>query len=238
MKLRITRSATLSLLLLISGLFFLHCNRVIDDILPHTELIFPSEPGKFRISLVIDTTYNSAGPVVDTYYKKSELEGTEVDLTGRTVRKLQTYRSDISLGSNYNFIPYRLYTQYIDSAGPGTRYAELIEENNRFLVLKFPVSPGISWNGNLYNILGTQEYTYSEVDSTVTVQGKTYENCVVVIQKDNQDGLIRKEFAYEIYAPNIGLIKKFDQTLVFDGANGEFNPSESYIFQEEMLENN
>jgi hypothetical protein len=196
------------------------------------------EPGKYRISLVVDTTFNAAGPVTDIFYKKEELEGIEVDLEGRTVRKLQTYRSELAAGTSFEFVPYRLYTQYIDSAGPGSRYAERIEENKRFIVLKFPVSPGIRWNGNLYNLLRAQEYTYSNVDSTVTVQGITYENCVVVIQKDNQNGLIRKEFAYEIYAPNIGRIKKYDQTLVFDGANGEFNPSESYVYIEEVLEHN
>ena len=238
MKLRFTQKYTRSLLILLSGLLFLHCNRTIDDILPHTERIFPMEPGKYRISLVIDTTFDAAGPVVDTYYKKEELGGAEVDLEGRTVRRLQTYRSEVASGSNYNFVPYRLYTLYLDPEGPGVRYAERMEENKRYLVLKFPVSPGIRWNGNLFNILNSQVYQYRQVDSTVVIRDHTYDNCVVVIQKNNLNGLIRKEFAYEIYAPEVGRIKKVDRTLVFDGANGEFNAAQSYIYIEEVLEHN
>lgn len=228
----------LPFLLILSGFLFLHCNRTIDSILPHTELIFPNEAGKFSISIVIDTTYNSAGPLEETFYKREELQGLEQDLDGRMVRKIQTWRSDVSLGTSYDFKISKLYTQYYDSTETGTRFAERIEENKRYLILKFPVSEGIKWNGNLYNILDAQEYEYTHVDTTVTVRGISFANCVVVTQKDNQEGLIRKEFAYEIYAPEIGRIKKYDRTLVFDGPNGEFNPSESRIYLEEIVEHN
>ncbi|MDX1907013.1 MAG: hypothetical protein SF053_08240 [Bacteroidia bacterium] len=214
------------------------CERVKVTIKSHTYDIFPHDSGHYRISLVIDTTYNTQGPVPDTYYKKELLTGEETDLTGRTARLIEVYRSDEKFGTDYNFVLSRIWQQYLAPEDGRDYYAERIEENVRYVLLKFPVSVGVSWNGNLYNNLGTQAYTYETDDTTVTVQGITYENCVLVVQKADTNSFIYDRFAYEIYAPGIGLIKKYDRNIVNNGPNGEFNASESYFYQEELLEHN
>ena len=216
-----------------------------EGVLPHTELIYPVEIGKYRVSVIADTTYTTAGinaPEVEQYYKKEEIGETELDLSGRELHKIHVFRSEFDLGTNYDFVQNRVWALYKPQNIIGDYFAERIEENQRILVLKFPVYEGISWNGNLYNSLGEQssynEFFYQNIDTTVVVQGVTYENCVVVIH-ENTDGFIRKSFAYEIYAPNIGLIKKYRNTLVMDGPPGkEFNPDESRIYLEELVEHN
>jgi len=228
-------------LLLICSVSFLQCERVKENIPPHTELIFPLESGKYRISVVYDTTFTTAGinaPSTDAYYKRESNGKKEEDLLGRAITLLQVEKSDFSLGQNYDFIPTRVWSQYKPTEPEGSYFVERIEENQRFLILKFPVFTNISWNGNQFNTLGTEEFYYSNIDTTVSVQGKTYENCVVVIQ-ENVDGLIRKSLKYEIYAPEVGLIKKYINTIVNDGAPGEeFNPDESRIYLEEIIEHN
>lgn len=223
------------------GLFLLlmACEQDKPYVLPHTPLIFPNQAGVQRISYVEDTTFNSAGidqPVVDLYFKWEQLAGEETDLTGRNLRLVDVHRSVVRFDSSYAWEYDRRWAQYFEPQPSGNYYAERIEQNRRTRVLKFPVFPGVSWNGNLFNEQATEEFFYQNVDTTVVVRGRGFDNCVVVVQAADTTGFITDRFAYEIYAPEIGLIKKYDRTLVFDGPNGEFNPDRSYIYREEIVE--
>ncbi|MDX2247829.1 MAG: hypothetical protein SF052_13675 [Bacteroidia bacterium] len=213
------------------------CNQTRDVILPHTTAIFPVAQGLYRISEVIDTTFNTGGAVAARFYKKEEISGTETDLTGRTVYRLDTYHSDFDRGLDFDWKYYLLGTIFYEPRETGDYYAERTENNVRIQVLRFPVHTLVSWNGNLYNNLGAQEFYYGNVDTSVVVKGVTYDHCVMVVQ-EKTEGLIRQSFAYEIYAPEIGLIKKYNRTLVNDGAMGEFNPDKSRIYIEELVEHN
>lgn len=227
----------LLLLLAVFAITATHCNQVKETILPHTYNIFPVEAGQYRIYDVIDTTFNTSGPVPNRFYFKEEISGKEIDLENRTTYRLDTYLSDFSRGTNYDFQYYLLSTVFFEPQESGDYYAERIENNIRTQVLKFPVNTVVSWNGNLYNNQGTKEFYYQNVDTTVTVKGVTFENCVMVIQEKTK-GLIRDAFAYEIYAPEIGLIKKYNRTIVTDGAMGEFNPDASRIYIQEIVDHN
>ncbi|RMG59999.1 MAG: hypothetical protein D6722_21420 [Bacteroidetes bacterium] len=234
-----SRTRSLLLLCLPVSLLLLHCERDKEVILPHTYEIFPQTEGLTRISLVADTTYTTAGieaPDIDSYYKQEVQAGIEQDLNGRNLRLVELSRSELVLGTNYDFIPFRTATHYLEPVAGTTYFGERIENNQRVQVLKFPVHSAQRWNGNLYNNQNSEIFEYAQVDTTVTIRGHTYENCVMVLQKLDTAGVIRKEFAYEIYAPGIGLIKKYDRTLVFDQPDGGFNPSASRIYFEELIE--
>ena len=156
--------------------------------------------GKYRISLVSDTTYTTAGldaPQSLRYYKKEVTGETEQDLDGRTLHKIHVFESEFDRGADYDFNQTRVWAHFKPENPVGGYYAERLEENQRILILKFPVYPDVSWNANIYNSLGDQpaynKYYYQEVDTTVTVQGTTYENCVMVVHEDT-DGFIRKSY--------------------------------------------
>jgi hypothetical protein len=211
--------------------------------LPHTELIFPLEDGQSRIYLVEDTSFTVQAVVTDRFYRQELINGTEEDLSGREVSRLETYRSEDSLGTNFDFMIDRVWTAFKDP-----HYAERIEENVRRLMLKFPVSIGVEWNSNQFNSMGSQRYTYQVLDSTLVLNGMTFQNCVLVIEKADTSGFINNKFAYTLYAPDIGKIKSFDRTMVCDGANatGEpcspdnpgFNPDKSFIHSEILVSHN
>ena len=233
------RKYFLGLFLLTVVLFISNCNGIKETILPHTELIFPLEKGKYTITHVIDTTFNTGGPVEDRYFRKEEIGDTEKDLTGRELTLLQTYRSEEELGTNFDFKKDQLWTIYKDPGTNGTRYAERIEDNVRTRVLKFPVHPYIDWNGNQYNSLGTQVFFYDNIDTTVVVNGLTFENCVLVVQQADTTSAISYKYTYEIYAPNVGRIKRYNKIIVNDlPPNGAFNASKSWISIEEIVEHN
>jgi len=218
------------------------CDRDKSVILPHTELIFPDTEGLSRISYVEDTTFTTAGinaPQVVTYFKQEVLGGIEEDLSGRRIRRIDVFQSPAPADSSYDFVYDRLWTHHFEPLADGDYYAERTEQNKRVRVLKFPVYEGVRWNGNLFNNDDPLLFEYQNVDTTVVIRGKTYENCVMVIQEVDTSGIIFDRFAYEIYAPNIGLVKKYSRSLVFDGPPPDtFNPADSYIYYEEIVEHN
>ncbi len=214
------------------------CVQSSDPILPHTYRIYPITEGQSSIYYVLDSTFSTTSAVVDEYFRKVEISGTEIDLTGRETHKINLYRSNIALGNNYDFAFDRLWTRYLEPSPNRNYFAEQTEENQRIVKLQFPVYPDVAWNGNLYNNLGTQVYRYTNVDSAVIVQGKIYDNCVMVLQRLDTTSAIFKRFSYEIYAPDIGLIKKYDRVKVYDGAQGQFNPSKSRVFLQELVQHN
>lgn len=226
------------LILLISFIIISSCNE--EGVSP-TALsgdFFPLVEGKFRISEVVDTTFDVRGPIVDQYVKKELTGSTEVDLLGRTVYLLETFRAESGDTGSFDFQPDRVWTQYLDPDSTGERFAERIEENIRILVLKFPIFPRVRWNGNLFNNLPSETFRYENLDTTVVINDMAFENCVMVVQQADTNSFINYKFTYEIFAPNIGRIKRFSRVIVNDGPNGEFNPDRSRIFIEEIVDHN
>lgn len=222
------------------SLTFAACNRTYDPVPDYYDNIYPVQDGKERIYHVIDTTYETNSAVYDasSYYKRETTDGTEEDLLGRNVSKLWLYTSPDTLngGLDYDWTFSELWTQYLDK-----QYAERIEGNQRILVMRIPPYLGSSWNGNLHNNLDVETYTYTNIDSTVTVNGMTFEHCVVVTQIPYRKAGLKgstyyhEEEAYEIYAPGIGKIIRYRK--FYEEQNG-VPVSESHIFHEILVSHN
>ncbi len=236
----------LSLIALSTG-----CKREYDPVSEEAKSIYPVQDGKFRTYFVVDTTYASATlEEARTYYKRESTDGTELDLLDRDVSKLWIYTSEDTIGNAvpnpiYNWKFDQLWTQYLSD-----NYAERIEGNTRYLVLKWPPYEGSTWNGNLFNNQDVQTYQYMNLDTTVTVQGKTYEHCVYVLQVPFRMPVIKTpggpappffliEHAYEIYAPNIGKIVRYSKFYEEQYINGSLTIDESSrIYLEELVDHN
>jgi hypothetical protein len=214
------------------------CNREIDPVAPYLNEIYPIQDGKARIYYVVDTVYATTSQQLfeeRTYFKKEETSGTEDDLLGREVSKLFISLSPDTLPADvYRWTYSELWTQY---AGQG--YAERIEGNVRYLVLRLPPYEYSSWNGNLYNNGDVQTYQYMNLDTTVTVQGYTYEHCVYVLQVPYRRPVavrggtyFLEEHAYEIYAPKIGKIVR--HAKFYEEQNGVAEP-DSRVYHEELV---
>lgn len=218
------------------GLFclaFIQCNRIKTPIPEYTERIFPIEVGQSQIYWVIDTTYSVQDTLVDWFYRKEVIGETETDLLGREVYRLETFRSEYDLGTNYEWKPERVWTVYKDD-----EFAERVVDNQRVLVLKFPVFPKIKWNGNLYNGEGEQEFKYQSIDTVLEVNGMEYDPLIFVLNSLPSDttSLIKQRLAYELYSPGIGKVMHYDLTKVYDQPNSRFlNPDKSYTHVEILV---
>lgn len=206
------------------------CNRKIDYEFPDLNL-YPIIQGKYRIYQVVDTTYNTQGSIPKFYYKKELTDSNETDLKNRIISRLNIY-----LGNSLDSLTFsELWTQYLD----GT-WAERIEGNTKFLVLKFPVKLNDSWNGNEFNDLGKENFTYLNIDTTVIINGVTYPNCVFVQHRLNNSSLLTEINTYEIYARGIGKIKRYDNYKKYNlNSNGTRTlTTDSYFYEETLLEHN
>lgn len=211
----------------------IQCNRIKNPIPEYTERIFPIEEGQSRIYWVIDTTYSVQDSFVDWFYRKEVIGKTETDLIGREVYRLETFRSEFDLGNNYDWKPERVWTVYKDD-----EFAERMQDNQRVLVLKFPVFPRIKWNGNLYNGKGEQEFKYQSIDTVLDVNGVQYDPLVFVLNSLPSDttSLIKRRLAYELYAPDLGKVMHYDLTKVYDQPNSRvLNPDKSYTHIEMLI---
>ncbi len=230
---RMLQKLLFSLGLIVIALGLTHCNRIKTPVPAYTETIYPLETGQSRIYLVIDTTFTTQDTIVDKFYMKEVIGEKETDLLGREVFRLETFRSDFDRGTDYLFVADRVGTVYKDG-----EFAERMEENQRFQILKFPVYPGIKWNGNLYNGLGEQDYKYQSIDTVIEVNGVTYDPAVFVLESLPSDtsSFIKYRLAYQLYAPELGKVMKYDLTKVRDLANNRFNPDKSYTRIEMLVE--
>jgi len=210
--------------------FNIACNRKIEYEFPDLNL-YPIIQGKYRIYQVKDTTYTTQGSVYKFYYKKEETDSNELDLKNRTISRLNIFISD-SL-NNWTFS--ELWTQYKDA-----NWAERIEGNTKILVLKFPVKLNESWNGNEFNNKGKENFVYANIDTTVTINGVTYPNCVFIQQRLSNASLLSEINTYEIYAKGIGKIKRYDNYKKYNlNPNGTRSlTTESYFYEETLLLHN
>lgn len=240
------RSALKLFSFLLIGLTFLaSCNRTYDPTPEYVERIFPLDDGKYRIYEVKDTVFETATQgeyEALSYYKREMVDGTEIDLLDREVSKLWIHRSPDTLGTPdnpvYDWSYHELWTMY-----RGEEYSERIEENTRYLVQRNPAYPDASWDGNLFNNENQQTYRYTNIDTTVTVQGVTYENCVFVLQQefyqpiaDSSGAIFISDHSYEVYAPDVGMILRYFK--VYLRQNGDVIAEDSHIFREELVEHN
>ena len=220
------------------------CRKTYDPVPEHLYNMYPIEEGRYKIFYAIDSNFASInGREGRTFYKKEETGTSEPDLMGRSVNRLYIYEATDSTDSTgtplLDFQYKELWTEYKDEY-----FAERIEGNTRYLALKLPPVLGTSWNGNLYNSEGAAVYEVTSQDTTITVQGVTYKNCVFLLKKPYRliqfNELYIREYSYEIYAPGIGRIVRHEDYLEIQnpGPGQDIIEEKSVYLHEELVSHN
>jgi hypothetical protein len=107
--------------------------------------------------------------------------------------------------------------KYLDtwSAQVNNREVVVSEGNVSFLKIKLPVSVGVTWNGNLYNDGGVQEYLLSDAHIPFAASGENFSDCIVVTQADSDDFIVFLDDRKETYAKGVGLVYRESTQLNF-----------------------
>ncbi|MFN0201257.1 MAG: hypothetical protein ACKVTZ_07040 [Bacteroidia bacterium] len=222
------------------------CNRQRDYIIPTTWQIYPTTAGKYRIYRVSETTYTTAGPQTAEYYVKEEIGAvdTALDNLQRPISQVTSYRSPL-LASGYDFTVDRLWAVYKDT----TSFLEEIKDGRRYMLLKFPVYAGaqFTWNPFVHIDDSKEEkelYRYISADSSMEVQGNTYEHCVFLQEGDKlEDGKdsvgVTYRKAFSVYAPNVGKVYRYYKRKAYKGSGtNTIDTEKSRTIIEELVEHN
>jgi hypothetical protein len=100
--------------------------------------------------------------------------------------------------------------------------AQRIEDNIRFVKLSFPISSGVSWNGNAFNTLPGEEYMFEEVHQRLAVGPYVFDSTVTVNQEEFIS-LINRIVRKEKYARMVGMVSRQRDSLNINGLGETIN---------------
>lgn len=95
------------------------------------------------------------------------------------------------------------------------RKAIQYEENTPFVKMVFRPEASKSWDGNAQNEMTAWEYRFEDIHQSKTFNGVSFDSTLVVHQRDFKT-LVDYQDAYEIYAKNVGMVKKYYKNLVIE----------------------
>lgn len=161
---------------------------------------FPLETDKALIYKVTEITIDKPSDYYDTavYYLRERTDIPFVDNEGDTAYRIERFKSQSLNNWTISDVWESKLTTYT---------AEKVEENQRFIKIKFPLSIGKYWNGNLKNELDDKDCTITSLSATYNNENIHLDSCLS-ITRDSIVTHISKLYDVEIYARNIGLVYK------------------------------
>lgn len=138
------------------------------------------------------------------YYLKIQIEDTLIDNIGRINNKYVRYKKSNLTDS---WILSDVWTTIIDGNN-----AEIVEENQRIIKMKFPVDGFTNWNANVFTNLSSLECFYEDLHKARTINGLAFDSTVRVNQGSDRN-LIRYYKKYETYAKGVGMVEKYYKDL-------------------------
>lgn len=189
---------------LLGGLLAVSCKKDTTSVDLHYDY-FGLNQGRYVIYDVVDITHASSTQHDTAYYQLKTLIGdTITDNEGRTAYKFMRYTRPTSSD------PWVLSDTWM--AIIAGHKAELIEENQRIIKLVFAPATDKFWNANAYNTYDELNCYYEEIHNPYTVNSQVFDSTVTV-EQDDELNLIEYRRKYEVYANEIGMIKKHYRDL-------------------------
>jgi hypothetical protein len=206
------------------ALFFSSCK---DKVIPPVEVgyeYFPVEVGHWIEYEVDSIVYDDFTGTIDTshYFIKEVFESEFIDNQNRpTVRMERYFKAADTLNYNLKDI---WYVNLTNST------AEKVEENYRITKLAFPINFLQSWDKNAFNVNDEIIYEYDDIHETKTINTLSFDSTITA-QHYDQVTLISEDYEFEIYAKNVGMIKKKFVHLekVWD------NPSQVWVIESGVI---
>jgi len=168
----------------------------------------------------INTTFPQPGEYTTTYYEKHEITHIEKDSVGNTY-----FYNLVSTSTDQQF--------YTETYAYKTQLEQLNYEkvfnNERTILLNFPVETNRSWDGNLYNnSKGLRKFKYVQNDEFVKPE-KVYENQIIIMQQRDIVPITESHAYFEVYAPQKGLVYSLKYYNDRQNNNGALSESGYYL---------
>lgn len=161
---------------------------------------FPLQIGVFQVYQVNEITYSaSEAPLESNYELMAEVTDSFPSQNGLTYvihRSTRQRQTDA--------------WQSLDTWSVKKDQREIIvaEGNTAYVKMKFPLHEDNTWDGNMFNSLGRDDYAWKDIAEPAVFNGMTFEKTLTVEQEDNDDPIVFRDERKEVYAMDIGLVYK------------------------------
>ena len=188
----------------------LSCDPISYEIQPHYTSYFPVHENDSAEFHVLEIQHTSLASDTLQYFLKEVTKNPYIDGEGDIAFQLHRFWKQDSTEQ------YQIKDVW--SVKKTVSGVEQVEENIRFVKMIFPLDELSYWDGNLFNQLGEQEYTVSQIHSPFNMFGMMIDS-VVEISHDFNANLLEYDNAIEIYALHKGLIYKEEINLSINNGN-------------------
>ena len=127
------------------------------------------------------------------------VDSSYIDAEGRKSFVIIRYKRD------FDTVPWVLSNVWTASIDPYS--VQRVEDNIRFIRLKFPISSSTFWNGNALNFFPAEEYSYSNLYISKRYDDLDFDSTITVIQNDFVSN-INRIIKNETYGAGTGLLFK------------------------------
>lgn len=200
-----------------SMVFSISCNEKLAEVSsPLTADFYPMQTGKYIIYNVDSIIYNETIADDSTHWQiREQIMDTFYDLDSILNFRIERSRRADALSA----------WQVLDVWSVRNKNGNIERDENdlRFVKLAEPVVVNSNWDGTAYlgnlfdlpyyrecdrlDFLENWEYTYTTTDSSATINGLQFDS-IVTVKQQGADNLIEQNYAIELYARGVGLIKK------------------------------
>ena len=191
---------------------------------------FPTDSGRYWIYDVHEIKYNS--DTTDTTYQRKDLIFDAFEYQNTTIYQLyRFYKSS-------DVVDWPSQPDSVWSFTTDQNQITLKESNVEFVRLVFPLSNGVTWNGNSKNTSLRDDYIVSNFKKSYTINTFYFPETATVIEEHSLN-LVSKDYRNRIYAKNVGLIYKYYEQLNFKtdaGTIGQGKIEFGSISEETLLE--
>ena len=190
-----------SLIFAFIGLCLSSCTEEVQPLSEQGKDYFPTQIGTW-IEYECDSIWQDAPiGIRDTFrfFRRDVIESDLINTRDPLIQRFERYKKK-ELANTWN-----LKDVWFQSKSDNS--AERIEENVRYVKLKFPMKENLSWNGNLYNFQDRWNYKITKLNQGFEINGMVFDSTVTIEQIDSVN-LVQRLFGKEIWAKHIGLIYK------------------------------
>lgn len=139
---------------------------------------------------------------------KEVIGSTFIDGEGRPAQRIERYKRT---KAGEEWVITNIWSSTVTAAR-----AERAEDNIRYIPLAFPINSTNTWNGNAFNTLGEQEYSYESFHESIDIGDLTFDSALTVVRNE-QDNFVERLISKEKYAVHVGRIYKVDQNFLKTG---------------------
>lgn len=205
-------SLVVPLLAAIAGICIISCNDERIDPSPVDFSYFPLEVGSYIIYELDSVVYDDFNDIVTTrsLLVREIIESVFVDASRDTSFRVERQYRENEM-SVWGSAGYDIWFAAIEGNN-----AERIEENQRYIVLSFPLRVGKTWNGTQHinvdpdgelGYLDDWEYRITSLDVPMMINGISFDSTVTVIEQAVGTA-IDTIGSRAVYARNVGLVFK------------------------------